>query len=401
MRIFIFTMVTIAFVMLIPLFTVPVSAEETPDYFNPYAPIFTDKEVYTWTDKIFITVVAPSWNANKYGIDSIGTQDGHLIKIYTAEHSLEPYKLTETEPSSGIFTGEIILTGFLHDVNDDGNPDTNPRTVGTGPTNGFLEVKRDGGITISFEFADGVVLTHSVMISWNIGEIIFDKSIFLVGETAKIQVIDLDMNLNPETIDRIEVEVSSDSDVAGILVDAIETEDDSGLFEALISFTQTSVSSGNRLFAIPNDSIYAKYEDNTLPSPYSIQDDLDIQIESKLESEIPPIQRISVEDVFFANSLGIPIEPIINEQIQVVGIIHNNQNYVQPFVYITQIKDQEEDVVSLFWILGELASNQSLELSKSWIPTEFGNYTVETFVWNSLQDQTSLSPKFTMFHLIQ
>ncbi|MEE8383422.1 MAG: hypothetical protein V3R39_00550, partial [Nitrosopumilus sp.] len=274
-------------------------AEKAPDYFNPYAPIFTDKEVYTWTDKMFITVVAPSWNANKYGIDSIGTQDGHLIKIYTAEHSLEPYKLTETEPNSGVFTGEIILTGFLHDVNDDGNPDTNPRTVGTGPTNGFLEVKRDGGITISFEFADGVVLTHSAMISWNIGQIIFDKSIFLVGETAKIKVIDLDMNLNPEAMDRIEVEVSSDSDVAGILVDAIETEDDSGLFEALISFTQTSVSSGNRLFAIPNDSIYAKYEDNTLPSPYSIQDDLDIKIESKLESEIPPIQRISVEDVFF------------------------------------------------------------------------------------------------------
>ncbi len=378
-----------------------VFAEETPDYFNPYAPIFTDKEVYTWTDKMFITVVAPSWNANKYGIDSIGTQDGHLIKIYTAEHSLEPYKLTETELNSGVFTGEIILTGFLHDVDDDGNPDTNPRTAGTGPTNGFLEVKRDGGITISFEFADGVVLTHSAMISWNIGEIIFDKSIFLVGETAKIQVIDLDMNLNPEAIDRIEVEVSSDSDVAGILVDAIETEDDSGLFEALISFTQTSVSSGNRLFTIPNDSIYAKYEDNTLPSPYSIQDDLDIQIESKLESEIPPIQRISVEDVLFANSLGIPIEPIINEQIQVVGIIHNNQNYVQPFAYITQIKDQEEAVVSLFWILGELASNQSLELSQSWIPTEFGNYTFETFVWNSLQDQTSLSPKFIMSHFIQ
>jgi len=71
-------------------------AEETPDYLNPYAPIFTDREVYTWTDKVYITVVAPSWNANRYGIDSIGTQDGHFIKIYTSEHSLEPYKLTET-----------------------------------------------------------------------------------------------------------------------------------------------------------------------------------------------------------------------------------------------------------------------------------------------------------------
>jgi len=208
------------------------------------------------------------------------------------------------------------------------------------------------------------------------------------------------MNLNPEAIDRIEVEVSSDSDVAGILVDAIETEDDSGLFEALVSFTQTSVSSGNRLFAIPNDSIYAKYEDNTLPSPYSIQDDLDIQVESKLESEVPPLQRISVEDVFFTDSLGIPIEPIINEQIQVVGMIRNNQNYDQPFVYITQIKDQGA-VVSLSWILGELTSNQSLELSQSWTPTEFGNYTIETFIWNSLKDQTSLSPKSAMSYFIQ
>jgi len=243
-------------------------------------------------------------------------------------------------------------------------------------------------------------MTHELMLV-AIGQIIFDKSIFLVGETAKIQVIDLDMNLNPEAIDRIEVEVSSDSDVAGILVDAIETEDDSGLFEALISFTQTNVSSGNRLFAIPNDSIYAKYEDNTLPSPYSIQDDLDIQIESKLESEVPPIQRISVEDVFFADSLGIPIEPIINTQIQIVGMIRNNQNYDQSFVFITQIKDQDEVVVSLSWILGELTSNQSLELSQSWVPTEFGNYAIETFVWNSLQDQTSLSPNSAMSYLIQ
>ena len=376
-------------------------AEEIPDYFNPYAPIFTDKEVYTWTDKVYITVVAPSWNANRYGIDSIGTQDGHFIKIYTSEHSLEPYKLTETEPSSGVFTGEVTLTGFLHDVDDDGNPDTNPRTVGTGPTNGFLEVERDGGLTISFEFADGVVLTHSAMISWNIGQIIFDKPIFLVGETAKIRVIDPDMNLNPEAVDRIEVQVSSDSDVAGILADAIETEDDSGLFEALVSFTQNSVSSGNRLFAIPGDSIYAKYEDNTLPSPYSTQDDLDIQIKSKLESEVPPIQRISIEDVFLADSFGIPIEPTINEQIQIVGMIRNNQNYDQSFVYIIQVRDQDGTVVSLSWIQGELTSNQSLELSQSWTPTESGNYSIETFVWNSLKDQTTLSPNSSLSYFIQ
>lgn len=394
------------FYLLLPLIFTAASisdifAEEIPDYYNPYAPIFTDKEVYTWTDKVHITVVAPSWNANKYGIDSIGTQDRHFIRIYTGEQSLEPYKLTETEPSSGIFTGEVILTGFLHDVDDDGNPDTNPRTSGGGPTNGFLEVERDGGLTISFEFADGVVLTTSAMISWNVGELNFDKPIFLVGDAAKIQVIDPDMNLNPETVDRIEVEISSDSDVAGIIVNAIEIDDDSGIFETVFSFTQTSVSSGNRLFAMPDDSIYAKYEDNTVPSPYSIQDDLDVQIESKLESEVPPIQRISIEDVLFTDSFGMPTEPAINEMNQIVGMISNNQNYDQSFVYITQVKDGSGSVVSLSWIQGELTSNQSLGLSQSWIPTETDSYSIETFVWKSLNDQVPLSPNSVLSYILE
>jgi len=377
-------------------------AEEIPDYFNPYAPIFTDKEVYSWTDKVYITIVAPSWNENKYGIDSIGTQDGNFIKISTGDNFLEPYKLTETEPSSGVFKGEIILTGFLHDVDDDGKPDTNPRTVGNGPTNGFLEVERDGGITISFEFADGVVLTSSALISWNIGEINFVEPIYLVGESAKIQVLDADMNLNPEAVDRITVEISSDSDIAGILVDALETKEDSGLFQAVISFTQNSVSSGNRLYAIPGDSIYSKYEDNTLPSPHSILDDLDIQAEAKLDSGIPPIQRISQVVAFISDSFGVQIlEPTINQQLQIVGIITNNQNYDQTFSYIIQVKDQDGIVISLSWIQGELASNQSLDLSQSWTPTAAGNYSIETFVWNSLEDQTPLSPKSSSSYIIQ
>lgn len=376
-------------------------AEEIPDYFNPYAPIYTNSQVYTWTDKVHITVVAPSWNSNRNSIDSIGTQEGHFIRIYTGEHSLEPYKLTETEPSSGIFTGEVTLTGFLQDIDNDGNPDTNPRTTGGGPTDGFLEVERDSGLTISFEFADGVVLTTSAMISWNVGEIIFDKPTFLVGDTARIQVIDPDMNLNPEAVDRVKVEVSSDSDTAGITTNAIETDDNSGLFEAEIFFTQTSVSSGNRLFAMPDDSVYAKYKDSTLPLPHSIQDDLDIQIESKLESEIMPIQRVSIEDVFFTDNFGILTEPAIGKTNQIVGRVNNNQSYDQPFVYIIQVKDGSKSVVLLSWIQGEMTPNQSLELSQSWTPTKAGNYSIETFVWKSLNDRVPISPNSILSYLIE
>ena len=369
------------------------SAEETPDYYNPYAPIFTDKEVYTWTDKIQITIVAPSWNSNKYSIDDIGSEEEHFIKISTTSHSLKPYKLTETEPNNGIFSGEVILTGFLHDVDGDGDSDTIPRTTGNGPTNGFLETDRDDAITISFEFADGVVLTHSAMISWNIGEIIFSEPVYLTSETAKIQITDPDMNLNPETVDQIAVTISSDSDVAGILVDAIETTDNSGLFEASILFTQNLASSGNRLFANPSDVLYAKYDDYTLPKPFSKSDNLEIKTTSKLVSDIPPLDRIAIDNSFIADRSGNLIsDPTINEQFQIVGAVANNQNYKQPFVFIIQIKEQDESVALLSWIQGELTPNQNLELSQSWTPIKSGNYTIETYVWNSFKDSIPLSP---------
>ena len=70
-----------------------VYAEQIPDYFNPYAPISTDKQVYSWTDKVHITIDAPSWNENIHGIDSIGDIEGYFIKISTTSHDLEPYRL--------------------------------------------------------------------------------------------------------------------------------------------------------------------------------------------------------------------------------------------------------------------------------------------------------------------
>ncbi len=377
-------------------------AETVPDYNNPYSPIFTDKQVYTWTDKIQITILAPSWNADKHGIDSIGIQEGHFIKISTSDNELEPYKLTETDPNSGTFTGEVILTGFLHDVNGDGIPDTNPRTFGNGPTGGFLETERDGGITISFEFADGVILIESVEVSWNIGEIRFMKSDYSIGETAIIRVVDLDMNLNPEAVDQFEVEVSSDSDIAGILVNVIETSEDSGMFEASILFTQSQSSSGNRLFAIPDDSISVKYDDYTLPTPYSVSDNLEISSGAKFVSNIPPTDRITIKNNVLSDSSGeLILSPKTNDQLQIVGAVHNNQEYEQDFVFIIQIKENDGAIVSLSWIGGQLTPNQDLEVSQSWSPTKRGNYSIETFVWSSLSNPLPLSETLKQDYFIE
>jgi len=368
------------------------SAQEIPDYDKPYAPIFFDKPIYSWTDKIEIKIIAPSWNTDKDLIDSIGNDEENPVKISTREYSLDQYRLTETDVRSGIFTGEIILTGFLHDANGDGDFDTNPRTIGTGPTSGFLEVERDSAVTVSFEFADGVVLTESVPVSWNLGTIKFTKDIFLSDDSVIIHIIDLDMNLNPEALDQIKIDIFSDSDVGGIKVNAIETSESSGSFVATLSLSQISSSSGNRLYALPGDKIYAKYDDYTLPKPRSISDNLKVESTALIDSSISAVERIQNSEITITDGWrnSSPNQGV-NNQLHIVGTISNMQNFNQDFVYLFQIKNESNIVESLSWVQGQLTSDQTFDVSQSWTPKKMGEYTVETFVWHALNDPTPLS----------
>ena len=371
----------------------PAFGQSAPDYDDPYSPIFTDKPVYSWTDKMKITIISPSWNSDRYLIDSIGETDEHAIKIATSEHSLEPYRFTETDVNSGIFTAEVILTGFTHDADGDGGFDTTPRTTGNGPTSGFLEVDRDSAITISFEFADGVVLVESVPVSWNVGTINFIEDVFYLEKSAIVRVVDVDMNLNPEALDNLPIQIFSDSDVAGIEVNAVETSESSGSFIATVSLSQNSPSSGNRLYLLPGDEIFAKYDDYTLPEPYSKSDNLAIETTARVDLSIPPIERIKNSSITFSDGFGNSLQSFLqNSQMQIVGTISNEHDFKQKFVYVFQVKNDKNVIESLSWIQGEIPSKQSLDVSQSWIPIKSEIYEIETFVWNSINDPTALSP---------
>ncbi|MDH3764903.1 MAG: hypothetical protein OER82_03740 [Nitrosopumilus sp.] len=384
------------FLIISALILLPAFGESIPDYDDPYSPIFVDKPIYSWTDKIKMTIIAPSWNTDRHLIDSIGDNENNPIKISTGENSLEPYRFTETDVNSGIFTAEVILTGFVHDADGDGDIDTIPRTIGNGPTNGFLEIDRDSGITISFEFADGVVLTESALVSWNLGTIQFLKDVFSSNDSVVIRVIDSDMNLNPEALDQIPIQLSSDSDVAGIVVDAVETSESSGSFLATVSLSQTLPSSGNRLYALIGDKIFAKYDDNTLPKPFSISDNLEIETFAKIDSLIIPIERLENLPIFLSDSFGNKLESFSShDQMQIVGTITNEYDFKQKFVYLFQVKDDTDSTESVSWIQAELSPKQSLGLSQSWIPKTPGTYNIETFVWNSLNNPIALAPSMS------
>jgi len=369
----------------------PVYADSIPDYEKPFAPIFTDKPVYSWTDKIIISINVPSWNSNPNQIDSIGESESHPIKISSGENSLKPYRLTETNSNSGIFSGEIILTGFLHDVDGDGSFDTNPKTFGNGPTNGFLESDVNDFISISFEFADGIILVESIPVNWNHGTIKFSKDTFLSNDLIEVRIIDPDLNLNPEMIDTVNIEVFSSSDAGGLSITAIETSERSGNFISTFSLSE-NISSGNRLYAIPGDTIIAKYDDHTLPKPFSKSDSQYVETVANVDYSTSSINRIEILSIFLSDGFGNPIVSLSpNTQMQIVGTIENQINYDQEFIYFLQIKNSDGVIVSLSWIQGKLSPNQILEVSQSWIPTNSENYILETYVWNSLNGSSPLS----------
>jgi len=344
-----------------------------------YGAISLDKGTYTWTDKVHIRVT-------EHGLDS----DRTSVRISTSDHQLNNYKLSKA--GNGLYTGEIILTGFLHDVTGDGKPDTNPRTIGTGSNNGFLESQSDDELKISIRFGDGDTISKSAKIRWNEGKISFDMPRYSLDETSKIHVSDPDMNLNPRTLDKIKINVSSDSDKAGVLVNAIETAEESGIFNTTISFVQDSASSGDRLFAVPGDTIHAIYEDHTLPSPNLTSDYLRIEDSAKVYSSVLPTERLKNSAIFFSDSSGKQLQSFFSDtSIQIVGTVTNSQSFAQEFVYFIQIRNGDNSTESISWIQGKINPAQTMDVSQSWTPKKPGTYRVETFVWESIVDPAVLS----------
>lgn len=86
----------------------------------------------------------------------------------------------------------------------------------------------------------------------------------------------------------------------------------------------------------------------------------------------------------------------VDEQIMIMADISNNQDVQQNFAYITQVKNDNDVVISLSWLTGSLSPRQSFSPAQSWIPNESGNYHIQIFVWESIDNPEALSPPLSM-----
>lgn len=105
------------------------------------------------------------------------------------------------------------------------------------------------------------------------------------------------------------------------------------------------------------------------------------------------LERTSIIDPRLENAFGAPVLDNINvnQQIQISADITNHQTKSQNFVYLVQIKNDADFVVSLGWISDQLTPNQELSPSLSWTSNNSGKYTAEIFVWEGLNNHSALS----------
>ncbi|WP_299291966.1 hypothetical protein [Nitrosopumilus sp.] len=363
------------------------------------ATVELDQKVYSWTDKVYITIVAPDHNFDSDLVDEIGDTDLDPIKVSTRGSDLDNYKLVETGTDTGIFTGEVILTGFTHDADGDsttgtdGNDVVSGTATGNGPTDGLLPADDDDGLTVSFEFSEDETVVGSALIRWNIGEVQWLEASYPASGTGVVRVIDPDMNLDPEAVDNFEVDVWSDSVAGGIDLTVTETNEATGIFEGTVFFTVADESSGHRLRVAEGDTVTAEYEDNTLPDPYTTADELDITATSLIGTVVPPLERAPAANLRTVDAFGNSLDSVsVDQQVQISADLANGQDREQSFAYLVQIQDANGVTVSLAWITGSLSAGQSFSPALSWIPTEAGTYTATAFVWESVDNPTALSP---------
>ncbi len=362
------------------------------------ATIELDQKVYTWTDKVYITIVAPDHNFDSDLVDEIGSDEKNPVKVSTRGNALKTYKIVETGTDTGIFTGEVILTGFTpHDADGDGDEFdvrgiTSPASNG-GPTDGLLETSDDDGLTVSFEFSEDETVVGSSLIRWNIGEVQWLEASYPASGTGVLRVIDPDMNLDPEAVDNFDADVWSDSDAGGINLTVTETNEATGIFEGTVFFTTTDESSGHRLRVAEGDTITGEYEDNTLPEPYTRADELNITATSLIGTIVPPLERAPAANLRTVDAFGNSLDAVsVDQQVQISADLANGQDREQAFAYLVQIQDGNGVTVSLAWITGSLSAGQSFSPALSWIPTSAGSYTATAFVWESVDNPTALSP---------
>lgn len=239
----------------------------------------------------------------------------------------------------------------------------------------------------------------------NVGTIFWKEASYSGFEDTigTIQVVDPDINQFYNAVDFLRVKVWSDSSPNKITLTLTETGMNTNTFEGDVIFSNKYQSSRGVVFVSNGDTVTATYADTTLPK--NMESGIySVNATALIGKRGPPMERAPASNLQVFDIHKKPIsdnEILVNQQISLVSDLENQMDRNQPFAYLVQIQNNQDQVESLSWITGNLTASQKVQPGVTWIPFEKGKYTATVFVWESVNNPTALSPPIQMELLVE
>ena len=374
---------------------------------------------YSWGSRIYVLIYGPGWNSDPNRIDVIGNNNHTPITANSREGSMSLAGdgcngFIETAPDHGLFFGSIKLSGFRHDINGDGSPELYggnkcEKTYSVlDDGSGKVETKQEGGVTVNFEWREDEFVSKTALYSWREATLEFDKTEYDVSDEIHLTLTDLDNMRWPfDTKKSYPVHVYSDSDLAGIMMDAYLVPSFKGIVQMNgnypiklnLTFDDKSYESsapfgfGHGLLRVsPGDTIYAKYWDYSLPRPYTISDQKQIVSTAKVNDLALDVTSTLAVSAEITDSNDKPLHHCIKgENVKIKTNVSNTKDEVVSAYIITQIKDYNNVIQHLSWSTINITPGKTSDINSEWIMKNDGAHTFEIFVLDNLVDPNSLS----------
>ena len=236
-----------------------------------------------WFGKVTVMIYAPGWNTDSDARDSIGhTAESAITITSRADHGTfevgvcndsDSKGLIETGPNTGVFYGRLKLSASDHDMNNDGTKETKlgDTKCKNSPFDEYAKVEtgRDGAVTVNWEYNPEAnkVVTKSMTYGWSTATIQFLEDQYPLDKLNKVEfkLKEKDLGDMPKNKIDLNYRVWSDSDLAGILVEATQDGNWKQKKPYFFYIQDHEESNGDNLYAQEGDTLYVEYVDTTLP----------------------------------------------------------------------------------------------------------------------------------------
>ncbi|MEM2759876.1 MAG: hypothetical protein QXW73_03695, partial [Nitrososphaerales archaeon] len=256
--------------------------------------IIFDKAAYNPFATVKILIVDPSANIDKGEVDAI------QALVHTRSNVGNIFKFTEVAPNAGVFQAFVKLTPLGSEWPAD------------------VTVQKGDELIVEFNSKDGKASAIAKIDFTSL--VMFDRVQYTVNEEVKIFVLDTSANKMPDSVDTMEIQVWSTSDVKGIKVTLNEISNDIGIFSGKLSLAKDRASSDSLLRVANNDVITAKYTQKISPPPSKPESTAEVRdifaaalVEQKTTTEFIP-----ASDPEIVNQFGDPVSSIELGQVIIV-----------------------------------------------------------------------------------